>query len=478
MKLFYTLLLLLMTVIAMAGQVGTHHDDYNHGWSTVIDLTQEIVIDDSILHFGNVTFSAGYQLRPDGRYDYFIQSNDYGGNINPAVGNGLGKKYIKSLVELPDNNPAIKMKRVYQFSNYQSTLIVALAEDTFVDVYHLDMDLNELDNITFDFSNMINQYDGRVDVKNVEVFKDQNDFPHAAITTEVYRNNLGESDFGLIVVDVNPLNDITYMTGFGARGRALCAHDHTSNPNFIYSPDSPGATAFIPSSQSLVIAGTAKDHDGTNMGFCQFDLSGALIAKWSTQDEFIFQSHQEWAHDILVDDSGNTPQLYVAGAISGAGGLDFTVTKYIKNQISQWVIDRSFGSNGFATLGFQSFDGNAETKDIAKFIKQQANGHFVVAGDSHWTQNTHDLSHIRLTSFDENGQHLQPWGESDGQASPFWKNDTLNGFPKEHLTQLILNANDDMLISGHATGDNNGTDWRIGLLGKLYNDPIFATSFD
>ncbi len=290
---------------------------------------------------------------------------------------------------------------------------------------------------------------------------------------------MGETDYGAALFDLIANNDIEFNATFGSSGRVMCAHDHTSNPNFIYSPDSPSAAVYLSQNESIIIGGTAYEHNGRNQAFCEFNINnGQLNSKWSTQGLFFFESNQEWTASMVLDDSGNQPFLYAGGSITGDGELDYVVFRYTKDNMNQWQVDSNFGMGGYATIGFNVPQSLAPALDVGSHLIRQKNGNFIIGGTTFWDSNITELSHINLAQINVDGEVINNWGQQFGRISLIWKDSPTDEFPKENLNGLLLTANQDIVVSGTFTGQILQSEKRIGSLARIYNDPIFTSSFD
>jgi len=469
------LILLFWLVNSDAAQVGEITSYFNGGdWVLDFDENAAKTYLDTVHDFGGTTYSLGYiETAPDS-YRYFIQSHTSIGQANTAFGNGLSYVFLSSQL----NNYTGQLTGQLTYTN-QQTILVAIGMGNFVGVHHLDQSGNQEDSQQLYFNDLVAQHNGPLLVRDILYIPDHNSFPKTIVVTEVEWNNLGETDFGAALLDLIANNEIEYNAAFGSSGRVMCAHDHTSNPNFIYSPDSPAAAVYLSQSETVIIGGTAYEHNGRNQAFCEFNMNnGQLASKWSTQGFFFFEANQEWATSMLIDESHAEPLLYVGGSITGDGGLDFVVFRYKKDNMNQWQIDSNFSTGGYISIGFNEPWSLAPALDVGSHLIRQNNGNLLIGGTTFWDSTTSELSHINLAQINTDGDILNNWGQQFGRIGLIWKDSPTDEFPKEHLDGLLLAANEDIIVSGTLTGLTNQGQIQLGSIARLYNDPLFKSDFD
>lgn len=471
----FLLTILFFTPTSYAVQVGDIADYFNNGgWVIDFDENTDKSYLDTVRDFGGVTYSLGYiETAPDS-YRYFIQSHTSIGQTNTAFGNGLSYVFLATAL----NNFTGELTGNLTYTNEQ-TLMVAIGMGDFVQIIHLDQGGNVYDNAQLNYVDLVNQHNGPLLVRDILYIPDHNNFPKSVVITEVEWNNLGETDFGAALYDMNPNNDIAYNAAFGSSGRVMCFHDHTSNPNFLYSPDSPASVVYLSQNESVIIGGTAYENEGRNQAFCEFNMNnGQLLSKWSTQGQFFFESNQEWVSSMVLDESSASPLLYAGGSITGDGELDFVIFRYKKDIMNQWQVDSSFGTGGFRSITFGIPNSFLPALDVGSHLLKQENGHLLIGGTSYWDSGTTELSHINLAQINEAGDILNNWGQQFGRIGLIWKDSPFDEFPKEQLNGMFLSAAEDIVVSGTLTGQTNQELRKIGGLARLYNDPLFKSNFD
>ena len=103
---------------------------------------------------------------------------------------------------------------------------------------------------------------------------------------EVERTGSEDTDFGVLMLNTEPSNGtLSIDTNFDSDGKNLCFFDQ-NNP--AGSRDKAEALVWDAVNNTVIIGGSAFEGDGVegdgwNMAFCEFNLSGALLRKWSTQ---------------------------------------------------------------------------------------------------------------------------------------------------------------------------------------------------
>lgn len=298
-----------------------------------------------------------------------------------------------------------------------------------------------------------------------------------AIAAEVERTGSDDTDFGVLMLNNNPSNGtLSIDTTFDSDGKNLCFFDQ-NNP--AGSRDKAEALVWDAVNNTVIVGGSAFEGDGVegdgwNMAFCEFNLSGALLRKWSTQVSGVVIDSREFLSDMAftVDDSG-TQQLLVTGSLPGAGGLDYALTRYNRNILGEMVMDSSFGPNGtgWSSVGFSYF-AVGDTRDTAAEIYIENDGSILLAGTiGNPNQNGVFQSAVAMAMFDKTGDLDTTWGIGrSGKAVhtfntiSFW--DAAFGVTENPQTEEIY-------IAGFSYNGNFNL-----LLANFHNDRIFADNFE
>ncbi len=471
MRIFLMLSLILASGVGFTAEVGEHHDAYDGHWIPDIDLKREITYLDHVSVPGGGTYSLAYDKDSNESMYYFIKAFNYDGTINTNFGvNGYKPLSIITIDES-------EISGAIEVDSWNSRLFVAVSISDAFKLYQFDYYGVKKAEIVSNYADMISHFNGPVSVNDVRFLSSFNNWPMVAVVNEVILNNLGDSDFGVTLFEIVG-SGLQTSNVFGDRGRAMCAFDFSHYNSYLYSPDVPQSVTYQAQTDSIILSGTAYEYEGRNQAFCEFSNTGTLVNQWSSQGFSVFQSFQEWGTASYLDENVFPPQLYVAGGISGAGGLDFAVFRYTQDVLGDWIMDTTFGSNGVLSIPFKSIDGTIDSSDLASRMVRQKNGHFVLGGTGSWSQNQKEYSRIQLASFNSSGELLTSWG-NNGQLTPIWNDEVNGGFPKEKMGGLSLAYLDEKLvISATGQGLNQGADWKIGLMAKLYNDPLFQSGFD
>ena len=294
-----------------------------------------------------------------------------------------------------------------------------------------------------------------------------------AITAEIERTTAGDSDFGIALLDMNQATGaLTLDTNFSGDGKDACYFDQDINNTT--DTDTPSSITFEENSQTLIIGGSAFEGNGTNgngwnMAFCEFDLQGSELRKWSTQGGNV---EFEKASDVQYGvDESNIPSLYVAGTVDGPdGNTDIYIARYQRNVFtSDWVLDLGFGnSNGFNTVGLSMlFIG--DTDDEAAELFLESDGSILLSATGFGTGSAFGMT--SLVKFNQEGKVYNSWGIGDGIANNIIHQspgiyDFVNAVTEDPSTGEIY-------VVGSVQASRH-----LGFIANMYNDIIFANSFD
>lgn len=300
-----------------------------------------------------------------------------------------------------------------------------------------------------------------------------------AIAATVERTNVNDTDFGIAVLDVNPTSGaLSIDNTFSTDGKSQCWFDHAGGGG---SEDNASAIVYNPYNQTYIVGGSAfegngSNADGWNMAFCEFDMSGALVKSWSTQSGNIVFDNREFVADMIYTYDGPFgigPRLLVAGSASGSGGTDFTITRYMEDQLGQWVPDTAFGenANGSSVVGF-NYIFVGDTNDFAAEMVVEEDGGFVIAGSAGWEDNNQQgHSAVTMARFTQHGLLDSNWGIGHSgkavhtfNATSFW--DYAHGLAYDPVSEEL-----------YITGWSYNGDFQ-SLVANFHNDMIFGGNFD
>ncbi len=297
------------------------------------------------------------------------------------------------------------------------------------------------------------------------------------IAAEIERTGSEDTDFGILMLNNDPVSGaLSIDTSFDADGKNLCFFDQN---NAAGSRDKAEALVWDSVNNTVIVGGSAFEGDGVagdgwNMAFCEFNLSGMLLRKWSTQVSGVVLDSREFLSDMAFtfDDNG-TQQLLVAGSLPGPGGLDFAVTRYNRNISGEMMMDSSFGPNatGWSSVGF-SYLTVGETNDTAAEIYIENDGSILLAGSiGNPNQNGVFKSAVAMALFKKTGDLDTTWGIGRSgkavhtfNAISFW--DNAIGVTENPQTEEIY-------ITGFSYNGNFNM-----LLANFHNDRIFADNFE
>jgi len=296
------------------------------------------------------------------------------------------------------------------------------------------------------------------------------------IIAEVERTGVNDTDYGIAVYDVN-VNNSTITSNFGIESQASCFFDQS----FAEPIDIPQSVVYVPApANSLIIGGSSFEgnginNDGWNVSFCEFNLDGDLVRRWSSGVLSDVADDREIMQDMELID-GAIPTLVIAAQVPNSNGkMDFGILQYQWDSINDiWSQDTSFGSNipgeraGFSHVGFNQMN-IGETNDILEVIKIEQNGSIIVAGNSYWMENTNQLSHVSMAKFNNFGILDTSWGNMGTTQFNFNSNN-------DKLTSMALDQDiKEIYITGNHTIDGN----TAYFIANILNNPdlIFKNSF-
>ena len=243
-------------------------------------------------------------------------------------------------------------------------------------------------------------------------------------------SGLENTDFGLAVLDLDiSTNSLSYST-FGGDGRRECG------PNQLQGAgrDNAAAVVWNPVDLSFIVGGTASEgnganSDGTNLAFCEFQLStGDILQQWSTINLPNRTDDREIMGDMALRFVQNEPlSIIIAGAVAVGNpnsSLEMAVLRYEKVGFN-WVPDTDFGGDysaeigpGWGTVGFQvTLNGIdfLDTDDVAQGMAIGTDGTILVAGYSELDDPINGEKSLAVTQFTRYGKNHGTWA-GNGKA--------------------------------------------------------------
>ncbi len=300
-----------------------------------------------------------------------------------------------------------------------------------------------------------------------------------AITAEVELNNADDTDYGIAVLNVDPVSGALSMdNGFSSDGKRQCYFDQN---NAAGSRDLPSAIVWYGPTNAFIVGGSTFEGNGTNgdgwnMSFCEFDLTGNLVRQWSTLSGGLVFDSREFLNDLKVYHEpvlGGNSYLVGTGALPGAGDLDTVVFRYQMNQISQWELDSTFGTNGtgYETTEFQYiFQG--DTRDIGVNMLIEEDGHILVLSSISWDESGQTKSAFALSKYTTEGKLNTNWGiAKTGKAVH-----TFDISVRWDIAEAVaINpVTEEIYVTGMSY---DGLDFK-STVANMHNDSIFASNFD
>lgn len=299
-----------------------------------------------------------------------------------------------------------------------------------------------------------------------------------AIAAEVERTGANDIDFGIALLNVDSVTgNLSLDTAFSTDGISSCFFDQQNSSG---SEDITKAITWDPLQNNIVVGGSVFEGngvggDGYNFGFCEFDLSGNTVNKWSTQSPDLVADSREFLVDIAFVNQSGFSTIVATGQVPGDGGFDFALTRFDRDIFGNWNQDTTFGSNGtgWETTNFQFiFVGDTEDSPAEMII--ESDGNILVAGTAKWGGDTTiPQGAIAMAKYTANGILNTNWGiGKSGKA----------------VNPLEINAPYFLTVLGIASDPKTEEIYAVGFLydglyfdnfiANMHNDSIFSNNFD
>lgn len=294
------------------------------------------------------------------------------------------------------------------------------------------------------------------------------------LAAEIEFTSVNDTDFGIVSIDVNTNGALSMDTSFSTDGKQTCFFDHA---NAAGSQDQAAAIAVNPFG-TVVVGGHAFEANGTNgdgwnQAFCEFDLNGNLLQKWSTQGTGIQLDSREYVSDLAFEQTSlNKTQLYVLGTQNNANTLDATVSRYVLSQLNAWQLDVSFGTNqnGTSALGL-NYPTAGDTDDFGSQLQILPGGYILTFGNfSNQSTNETFFSGVFLAMFSPDGQLDKSWGINGITKHIF----ALTNQWWEHANGMAIDPNTQAIVT---TGFHRDDEFKQ-LTARFHNDRIFSDDFE
>lgn len=342
------------------------------------------------------------------------------------------------------------------YSNYTCMAVnTDCQQDVFIKHYDNTGLLIGSQTIAFDF--------GSTYLRQNDVFADlvfiPNDFSHntemLAVAVTVDYNNVFDTDFGVALFNIAPDGSLSYRSTFGTNGKTTCAFDQDIGHSGIGVDEAKAIVIEDGSPLEMIIGGSSfegngSNNNGWNLAFCKINVLGDIIQKWSTQPLPDTLNDVEILQDMYYSNPTNgVTRLIVAAKFSTGIDNDFALGFY-RIPASQWVFDTTFGTNGWATIGFnQLFIG--DTNDIIQSITVEPGQPVIsisVVGNIQWQDNGIDYSKIAIARFDQFGALMSNWGVNGSRVYDF----SLNS--KNTVNDMVYDANNNefYLVGSYPNG--------------------------
>lgn len=423
---------------------------------------------------------------------YVVGTNDYDFNGNDEKQARLERRLSNGLLDTSFSDdgvfefslpPASQSQFDYELAlNSSDGVLVAYSRlfcasenacESDVIVYHVNVNghLVGSQQIDFDLGSTLDRQDD--DLADMVYVPSIN---KVAITAEVELTNSNDTDYGIAVLNVDPVSGaLSVDTGFSVDGQRQCYFDHE---NGTVSRDKPEAIVYNPINNTFIVGGSTFEGnglgaDGWNMSFCEFDMAGDLVRDWSTESDPDALDDREFVGDMEYVYESGTQYLIIVGALPGAGDLDSMISRYELNQLNQWERDTSFGTNGtgYETVAYQ-FPGVGDTNDSAKELLIEEDGAILVVTSMSWENGGLPKGAVGLSKHTSSGHLDTNWGiGKTGIAVHVFDFFNLWYVPE---AVAINPVTEEIYVVGFSY---NGVEFH-SMIANMHNDSIFGGNFD
>ncbi len=364
------------------------------------------------------------------------------------------------------------------YSNYTCVAVnTECQQDIFIKHYNNTGLLVGSQTIAFDFgSTYLRQNDIFADL--VFIPDDFGNTGKLSVAATVDFSSVFDTDFGVAMLNVAPDGSLSYRTTFAGAGKTTCAFDQDIGHSGIGIDKAKAIVLEYGNPIEIIIGGSAFEgngvnNDGWNLAFCKLNVLGDLVQSWSTQPLPDTLNDVEILQDMYYSNpTTDVARLLVAAKFSTGTDNDFVVGFY-HMPASQWIFDTTFGTNGWATIGFnQLFIG--DTNDIIQSITVepgQPDISISVVGNIQWQDNGIDYSKIAMARFDQWGVPMSNWGVNGTRVYDFSNNN------KTTVKDMVYDSNtNEFYLLGHYPNGMVDDAYIANISDK--SDIIFKNSFE
>jgi uncharacterized delta-60 repeat protein len=182
----------------------------------------------------------------------------------------------------------------------------------------------------------------------------------------------------------------------------------------------------------ILAAGSAAAGGGDGMAIARYEADGTLDRSFSRNGKRVINvGIANVAYDIALDDDGDV-------VLAGTDGEDFVLLRLRRDGIT----DRNFGDNGIVRTDFNGF------YDVARAVAIAPDGSIVAGGSA---QNEVSRTDFALARYDDRGELVGTFGHGGLVTTDF-------AFYEDAITDLVLDPNGDIIVSGSAGEFPGGAD--------------------
>ena len=320
------------------------------------------------------------------------------------------------------------------YSNYTCTAPnTECQQDIYIKHYSINGSLVGSQTIAFDYgSTYLRQNDKFADMVFIpDTFG--NNTRMLAIAATVDYSNVNDTDFGVVLLDVSNDGSLYLRTSFSSDGKATCAFDQDIIHNGVGVDVASSIALEFGSPLEFIIGGSAfegngANNDGWNLAFCKFNVLGTIVQSFSTQPLADTFYDVEILQDMYYSNI-DAEKLIVATKFSTGNDNDFVIGEYLQSS-NNWQFNNSFGTNGWASVGFNElFIG--DTNDVIQTIAVEPDKNITVAGTMQWQDGGGNYSKIALARFNQLGVLNTNWGINGSKVHDF------SGVAKTQVNDMV-----------------------------------------
>ncbi len=363
------------------------------------------------------------------------------------------------------------------YSNYTCVAVnTECQQDVFIKHYNNTGILIGSQTIAFDFGNTyLRQNDKFADLVYIP-----NNYGHntamLAVAATIDLSDVFDTDFGVALLNVSLVGPLSLRTTFAGNGKTTCAFDQDIGHTGIGVDEAKAIEIEEESPIEIIVGGSAfegngANNNGWNLAFCKLRILGDVFQSWSTLPLPNTLNDVEILQDMYYSTIG-VNRLIVAAKFSTGTDNDFVIGEYTQAS-NQWTLDTTFGTNGWASIGFnQLFIG--ATNDIIQSLTVEPGLPDIsisVVGNMQWQDNGIDYSKIAMARFDEFGVLNPNWGVNGTRVYDFSNNN------KTIVKDMVYDSNiNEFYLVGHFPNGIVNDAYIANISDK--SDLIFKNSFE